>query len=84
MKKIIVAVRDLKAETFFQPIVADNLAVAMRNFADAAANPDMTIVKHPEDYALYRLGDYDMLTGIISGLDQPVHICSAEEMLRHA
>ena len=84
MKKIIVAVRDLKAETFFQPIVADNLAVAMRNFADAAANPDMTIVKHPEDYALYRLGDYDMPSGVITALDQPVHVCSAEEMLRHA
>lgn len=84
MKKIIVAVRDVKAEAFFQPILADNLAIAMRNFADAAANPDMTIIKHPEDYALYRLGDYDMLTGIISALDQPVHICSAEEMLRHA
>lgn len=84
MKRIIVAVRDVKADCYFTPILADNKAIAMRNFADAAANPDLTIVKHPEDYALYHLGDYDMSTGIITSLDQPVHICSAEEMLRHA
>lgn len=84
MNKIIVAVRDVKADCYFTPILADNKAIAMRNFADAAANPDLTIVKHPEDYALYHLGEYDQATGKITALDQPVHICSAEEMLRHA
>lgn len=84
MKKPLYSVRDLKAESFGSPILVDNVGVAMRQWCDAVNSTDLPIIKHPEDYALYRIGEFDIETGVLICEDQPIHIASAEEVLRHA
>lgn len=84
MKKLLYSVRDIKAEAFGAPILVDNIGIAMRQWCDAVNNPELPLIKHPEDYALYRIGEFDLEKGIIIAEDQPVHVASAEEVLRHA
>ena len=79
MCKCLYVVRDVKAEFFGDPMLLDNDAIARRLFFDAARDPDTSICKHPEDYALYLVGTYDARTGVISALDTPVHLGNASE-----
>lgn len=79
MCKCLYVVRDVKAEFYGDPILLDNDAIARRLFFDAARDPNSPLSKHPEDYALYHVGNYDARTGVISSLDTPVHLGNASE-----
>ena len=84
MRKQLYSVRDLKAESFGFPIPADNVGLVLRQWCDAVNSPDLPIINHPEDYALYRIGEFDTEKGVLIAEDQPIHVASAEEVLRHA
>ncbi|ALS03493.1 VP5 [Gokushovirus WZ-2015a] len=64
---------------FLAPSPADNDAVAMRNFRHAMLNKDSLLYTHPADYRLYCLGEYDSLTGEISG-ETPRLICTGLDL----
>ena len=59
----IFAVRDAKAEQFTAPFQASNDAVAIRMFSELVNTRNHTFNRHPEDYQLYRIGDFDTATG---------------------
>lgn len=53
------AIRDLKTG-FLTPTVDVNDQSAMRNFEHAVvSHPDSLFFSHPEDYTLFKLGEYD-------------------------
>lgn len=81
MVKTIYAVFDSVADTFAPPFTLNNDAEALRGFAGVAANPDTAVHNHPQDFHLYRLGTYDVRTGVITP-DTPTRMCSAHEILR--
>lgn len=58
----IFSVLDSKAGFFGKPFFAQQDASAVRDFADAVndgSNPNNLWHKHPEDFSLYYIGDYD-------------------------
>lgn len=60
------AVLDSKAGFFGQPFFDQNEASAIRNFSDAvkdSSNPNNLWHKHPEDFSLFYIGDYDNADG---------------------
>lgn len=60
------SVFDSKASFFGQPFVDQSEASAIRNFADACAdgsNPANLWHKHPEDFSLFQVGEFDNLSG---------------------
>lgn len=58
----IYAVLDSKVASFGTPFFDQNDSSAIRNFSDAVndgSNPNNLWHKHPEDFSLYYLGDFD-------------------------
>jgi len=57
---------DSKGDVYSSPFYALTDQAAVRTFADAVNTPDSPYNKHPEDYAVYAIGDFDDRTGILT------------------
>lgn len=55
--------RDAKSESYGPPITAPNQALFVRDVVIPTAQRDGVISKHPMDFSIYWLGDYDIQTG---------------------
>lgn len=65
MKLQIFSVYDLKAEQYNVPFYMNNTKAAERVFGDAANEEGHMFNKHPVDYCLFHIGEFDDDTGII-------------------
>lgn len=85
MKFGMYAIKDAKTG-FMTPTVDQNDASALRNFEHAVNQPDSLLNSHPNDFALYLLGEFDTDAGISTPRDKekyfPVLIADASEVLR--
>lgn len=71
MKFELFAVLDAKAGFFGQLFWEQRREMAIRQFSDAVndgSNPNNMWYRHPEDFTLYALGEYDNETGRVSSL----------------
>ena len=81
MKKIYYAVYDRKAEIFSQPFLEIKDGTAIRAIQDIVINnKDHAFAKHPSDFSLHRLGEFDEMSGVISGQDKPNKIIEIETL----
>ncbi len=55
-------VYDEKAEAFLPPFFVPAHGLALRAFKDCVNSPDHQFGKHPADYTLFYLGDWDDVT----------------------
>lgn len=56
-------VHDQKAETFMPPFFVPSRGLAIRAFEDCINSEDHHFGKHPADYTLFYLGNFDTDTG---------------------
>lgn len=77
----IVAVQDAKASAFLTPVFFANVGQAIRLFGDVCAQKDSSFYVHPEDYALYKLGEYNDNSGIITPLHTPEYLSRATDFV---
>lgn len=63
MSKLLISVRDSKAETYTPPFAADNKATALREFATIVGDGRTLIGQHPEDFDIFVIGVFDTLSG---------------------
>lgn len=69
----LMAVRDVKSEAFIGFHVAAAKGAAIRQFGDAAVNPESFISKHPADYQLYALAEVnDAIVRDADGHTRPI------------
>lgn len=68
---------DKKARSFLQPFYASHMDVGVRSFKEAANTPEHQVCKHAQDFALYRLGQWDDESGKFELFPQPVHLAEA-------
>lgn len=66
MKIRVFSVFDTKAKAFLPPFFMPEQGQALRIFTDAVNKPDHQFHAHPEDYALYDIGDFDDSKGILT------------------
>lgn len=66
MKKYIYAVYDSKVKYYHDPILLRNRGEALRSWEKAANDENLEISRHPNDFALMELGEYDDQTGTFS------------------
>lgn len=69
MKMHVVAMRDIKTNSYGPPQVVTHLNAAIRAFEDQCKGKvgnDPTLANHPEDFELYQLAIYDDNTGEFS------------------
>lgn len=66
MKHRLFLIRDTKAELYSQLLSYPANGVALRQFADAVNDKGSDYGKHPEDYNLFQVGEYDDQTGVVT------------------
>lgn len=69
MKHRIYTIRDAKTETYSQPFMQMTDGQASRTFSDMVNNPEHPIGKHPEDYVLFQIGEFDDNNSVITPVD---------------
>lgn len=70
------------AKSCYMPCTPDrNDACAVRNFEHAVRQPDSLLASHPNDYSLFRVGQFDDETGVVVP-EAPVLLCDASACLR--
>lgn len=57
------AIHDKKAAAFMPPLTFKTLGQAERAFGDAVRAPDSDFGKHPEDYSMHLIGEFDETLG---------------------
>lgn len=80
MKLLAFAVYDEKAEAYTVPFFQATVGLAIRSFIDACKNEESPFSKHPTDYKLYKIGEFDDSLGMLSG-DVPVLVSSGSEAI---
>lgn len=76
------SVFDLKGETFSQPFFSATDASAMRLFGDAILDRETPVGRHPEDYALFRVGVWNADNGSMAGTDVPIPVWTGLEAMK--
>lgn len=82
MKLLMFAVYDSKAKAFCRPFFAAVEAVALRAFEGGANDVDSEIGRHPADFSLFQVGEFDDDTGVVKPLDQHVNFGLATQFRR--
>lgn len=81
LKNRMFSVHDVKCNTFLSPFIAPTNGSAIRSFSDIVNQPESVIHKHPEDYNLYFVGEFEQDSGALLPLTAPVFLESALNLL---
>ena len=79
----IVAVRDRAMDAYMRPFFVPALGMAMRSFQDEVnrVSQDNPMYRHPEDYDLYHLGEFEEETGKFTSLASPKQLAIGRQMV---
>lgn len=65
MRFLAFSVFDVKADTYSPPFWKSTVGQAVRDFGDLAQDKNTTVGRHPEDYKLVQVGEFDDATGLL-------------------
>lgn len=77
-------VYDSKAEIYMPTFLFGNRGEAIRAFADTVNDVTTQLGKHPEDFTLFEVGEYDNSTGKYSQKDAHKSLGCAVEFLKES
>lgn len=81
MKLLAYSVYDLKALIFHPPFFMPTDGAALRAFTDTANDLNTSIGRHPADFVLFCVGEYDDQTGWFEGLTPRRHVADATALV---
>lgn len=67
MKVLAYAIYDTKAEFFQRPFFAQTDGLALRAVSDEGVRPGSELHRHPSDYLVFCVGEFDDSNGKLSG-----------------
>lgn len=70
MSKVLCTVLDVKAEVFNPPVVFESANDAKRAFFDACSDTNTMLGRHPEDFKMFMVGEFDVCTGVLGLVDR--------------
>jgi hypothetical protein len=76
----IFTVFDSKAEAYLPPFYMSSIGQAQRAFTDSVSNPEHQFGKHPEDYTLFLIGNFDDSSCAIDMHTTPVSLGTGIEL----
>jgi len=82
MKTGIYTLYDIKAGIFTPPMLLTNDQVAKRVLANCANDKTHNVGQNPEDFHVYKNGEYDDTTGVIEPYNPPQILASAISVLK--
>lgn len=71
------AVFDLKAGAYMMPFTMPATGQALRAFSDSVNDPKTGFYRHPGDYELFLIGEFDEISGQLSGKVNPEYLVRA-------
>lgn len=77
MKMNCYCVYDIKSVTYHPPFYAATDGAAIRMFSDVARDNNTAIGRHPADYKLFCVGDFDDQTGLLKHIAPARHVVDA-------
>lgn len=83
MKQLMFAVYDSKAKVYCRPFFVAVEAVALRAFEGGANDESLEMGRHPEDFSLHQLGEFDDDTGVVKALEPHVNHGLASQFRRN-
>ncbi|QXP44291.1 MAG: nonstructural protein [Arizlama microvirus] len=72
---------DVKAKVYSNPFFMPHSGQAMRAFGDLVRDEKTEVNRHPEDYSLYQVGEYDDNVGCFLKFDYPVFLNKAVDFI---
>ena len=78
----IFGIMDVKAKFFLHQFFDKSNVSALRGFDVAVNSADSSYRRFPDDFALCELGEMDIHTGKITGLDVPYVLSTARALVR--
>lgn len=81
MKTSVYSVFDAKAAVYGVPFFMPKDGMAVRAFTDLANDSNTMCGKHPEDFTLFKIGEFDDATGQVVG-NTPVAVVTAASVVR--
>jgi len=82
MQTKVFAIFDVKAKSYGQPFFVPHNGIALRMFSDLVVDDKSSISKHPEDYKLYYLGEYDDVAGNFTSVPTPDFLANASDFTK--
>ena len=75
------SIYDDQAQAYVTPFFMQNDGLAIRAFSDNTnAKDDNNIAKHPEQFSLYQVGEWNDKKGLVEPLEQPRFMYKAIEL----
>lgn len=76
------SIYDNKALQYHVPFFASTDGAAVRSVADLVGDPNTTIGRHPGDYVLYNIGQYDDVLGAMVPISPLRHVIDAVALVK--
>lgn len=76
------SIYDNKALVYAPPFYAQNDATAKRIVSDAATDPNSSLSRHPSDYSVFLVGNYNDATGTLTPCMPLVHVSDVLALIR--
>ena len=73
---------DKAVRAYMRPFFMRTDAEALRAFVADIRSEDSMVGKHPEDYSLFRIGEFDGEVGVLTGTDDPRCLGRAHELVQ--
>lgn len=80
MKMQVFTVYDSKAEFYSAPFYQQNVGMALRAFEDTVGDPESALCRHPEDFTLFHMGEWENLDCTFDLFATPRAIAKAIEV----
>ena len=80
MVKKACSIYDAKAEAWLTPMFFQAVGQAYRSFEDVVNSEDSEFYKHPEDYTLFLIGDWDERSGQFTVHEAPVPLAKGVDV----
>jgi len=77
----IFSIYDDKAQVYSNPFFMPHVGMATRAFADLVIDGQSNISKHPSDFKLYQIGEFDDVSGEVISSNKPIFINAAIEFV---
>lgn len=73
------SVFDRKANCYNTPFFCLTDGVAVRNFQDLVLDSRSSVSRYPEDFSLYKVGEFVEANGLLVSFPTPAHVSNATE-----
>ena len=78
------SVYDTKAQAYVSLFCSETDGLASRLVEGAASDPGTSLYKYAEDFAVYCLGEWDVVSGLISPIVPPRHVVAVSGLAAKA